>query len=83
MDWAFKHIGFESDGFRIGGLDVWEEEWRSVGNGSRVDLPHPAHPNQIHSYEIHEIGNEASPFRFAAQELSAGVWGFYVPGQRS
>jgi hypothetical protein len=81
MAWAVKHIGFESDGLKIGGLNVWEEEWRPVG--SRVDLPHPAYPNQIHPYDIYEIGDEASPVRFAAGELSAGVYGFYVPADRS
>jgi hypothetical protein len=79
-DWAVKHIGFECDGLEIGGLNVWEKEWRQIGDCAHVDLPHPAHPNEIHRYWIYEIGDEASPVRFASGELSPGVYGFYVPG---
>jgi len=80
MSWVVKHIGFERDGLEIGGLSVWEKEWRPVGDWSHVELPHPAYPNQIHRYGIYEIGDEAVPVRFASGELSAGVYGFYVPG---
>ena len=35
--------------------------------------------NQIHTFYVDEIGNARSGVRFAATELSDGVWGFYVP----
>ena len=45
----------------------------------RERLSHPAYPKQMHEYDIYEIGDTAYPTRFAACELSNGVWGFYVP----
>lgn len=77
-DWRVAHIGFEDDGAKIGSIEVWKETWRRV-DSPRVILPHPAYPNQRHGYGIFEIGDERRPVRFAAGELSPGVWGFYVP----
>ena len=76
--WAVAHIGFERDKPTIGGLEVWNHKWRRVET-PRIRLPHPAYPKQMHDYDIYEIGDEAQPVRFAASELSNGVWGFYVP----
>jgi hypothetical protein len=76
--WRIAHIGFEDDGLKIDGLEVWKLKWRSA-DVQPVQLPHPAHPQQLHSFDIHEIGDPAHPARCAACELSNGVWGFYVP----
>lgn len=76
MGWTDVHVGLEGDGLRIGGLAVWQEKWKPVGED--LDLPHPAHPLQTHRYRVYEIG-DAPCIRFAAGELSNGVWGFYVP----
>jgi hypothetical protein len=78
--WKVAHIGFAYDELSIGGKKVWKEKWR------RIDFPdlklgHPAHPNEIHSFLVYEIGDPKKPIRFAASELSAGVYGFYVPGR--
>ena len=77
--WKVKHIGFERDGLLFAGLDVWAQSWRPVSECSTVELPHPAHPDEVHSYNVYEIGDGANPVRFAAGELSPGVYGFYVP----
>ena len=76
-DWSAVHVGFQNDGLLIGNLDVWRQKWRP--SGSTIQLAHPAYPNQSHQYEIYEIGDVDDPIRFAAGELSNGVWGFYVP----
>ena len=78
MTWRVVHIGFENDDLQIQGLDVWRWTWRGV-DVDRVELQHPAYPNQIHGYDVYEIGDAEKPVRFAAGELSNGVWGFYVP----
>ena len=78
-EWVVKHIGIEGDALQIGGLSVWTHKWRPVGDWSHIDLPHPQHTHQIHRYWIYEIGDEGEPVRFASGELSAGVYGFYVP----
>jgi hypothetical protein len=31
--WRAVHIGFENDGLRIGGVDVWAERWRDAAAG--------------------------------------------------
>ena len=78
MVWRDIHVGFEGDDLRIGGLVVWKEEWRPLGE-EPLKLPHPAYPNQLHLYVRYEIGVGAGVVTFAAGELSNGVWGFYVP----
>jgi hypothetical protein len=76
--WRQVHIGFENDGLKIDGVDVWRNKWRSTRK--QVRLPHPAYPDQIHDYTIWEISRLLrKPLRFAAAELSGGVYGFYVP----
>ncbi len=75
--WRDVHVGFEGDGLKIAGLAVWKNKWRPVAGWS-VHLPHPAHPEQIHPFHVYEIGDQ-EPVRFAVCELSAGVYGFYVP----
>ena len=77
--WRDVHVGFSGDGLTIGGVDVWKQRWRRTGEAV-LELPHPAYPNQLHYYDVYEIGGIDAPVRFAAGELSNGVWGFYVPG---
>ena len=70
------HIGFSNDGFVLNGLSVWDHKWQAEPGS--VTLPHPAYPAQMHSYGIYSIVKGARRVRFAAEELSNGVWGFYV-----
>jgi hypothetical protein len=76
--WRSCHIGFQNDGLRIGGADVWTQKWRRVDTLA-LQLPHPTYPTQRHRYDIYEMGDPAHPIRFAVSELSNGVWGFFVP----
>ncbi len=78
--WQAIHVGLEDDGFAIEQLEVWKHTWRRTSEPP-LDLPHPSHPSQTHTYRIYEIGDPTHPVRFAAAELSNGVWGFYVPRQ--
>jgi hypothetical protein len=76
--WRARHVGFERDGFILDGLDIWGSEWRRLGT-STPDLPHPAHPHELHRFRICEAGEGPQTRQFAATELSNGVWGFYTP----
>jgi len=76
--WRCVHIGFANDGLTIGGIEIWRHEWRPVAT-PRLVLPHPTYPDQAHDFEIYAIGDGAASLRFAASEVSNGVWGFYVP----
>lgn len=74
MDWVVAHIGVEADGVMLSGVDIWEADWRPTDEPP-ILLPHPSYPTQIHTFRVFE----AKGVRFAACELSNGVWGFYVP----
>lgn len=76
--WRQAHIGFADDTFMLQDAEVWKNPWRAL-RLRPLHLPHPAYPEQIHAYAIHETGPLESPVRFAASELSNGVWGFYIP----
>jgi hypothetical protein len=80
--WRLETIGFSIDDIRIDGLSVWKHKWRSV-EIEPILRPHPSYPNQIHRYDVYEIGDATLPVRFAASELSNGVWAFYVPVETS
>lgn len=64
----------------IGSESVWDQKWRILP-GERLRLPHPSHRDQIHEFDICEIGLPAAPVRFAVAELSNGVFGFYTEVQ--
>jgi hypothetical protein len=76
--WRDAHVGIEPDGLQIGGVEVWKHKWRRTGEPP-LDLPHPRYPNQTHQYDVYEIEDAGHSVRFAAGELSDGVWGFYIP----
>jgi hypothetical protein len=80
--WREACIGFQIDNIKIGGIEVWAQRWRPVKTEPLL-LPHPTYPEQMHRYLVYEIGDSALPIRFAASELSNGVWGFYVPVESS
>ncbi len=76
--WRAVHVGFANDGLTIDGGDIWKRKWRRT-HDPVLQLPHPAYPDQQHYFDIYEMDGPTGPIRFAAGELSNGVWGFYVP----
>ncbi len=76
--WRAVHVGPEGDGLVIGGVAVWEHIWRWTSEPP-LELAHPSYPEQMHRYRVCEIRDLGVVIRFAAGELSNGVWGFYVP----
>jgi hypothetical protein len=69
---------FESEPIDVAGINPWNFEWHSLG--SRVELFHPAYRHQPESMWFYWVsGPLGKPVVFAARELSAGVWGFFVP----
>jgi hypothetical protein len=63
------------------GVNPWRYQWQSLS--ASVAMPHPAYPNQMHSYHIYQIKTWRRRIIFAAGELSAGVFGFCVPARFS
>lgn len=81
-DWKQIGVVVEGEPIMVEGLNPWALEWRRVKE-EPVQLPHPSYPNQRHDMTIYEISSGERRVRFAAGELSANVWGFYVPVVRS
>lgn len=77
-DWRAVHVGFAKDGLTIAGADIWALRWRRTREPV-LQLPHPAYPDQLDYFDIYEVDGPAARVRFAAGEVSNGVWGFYVP----
>ena len=77
----WKTIGVVAAGgeIMVGGLNPWTLEWFSVEEEPPLLLPHPWYPDQRHQMYVYEISSGERRVRFAAGELSASVWGFYVP----
>jgi hypothetical protein len=75
--WKTIGVVAEGDDIMVGGLNPWTLEWRSVEEEPLL-LPHPSYPDQRHKMNIYEISSGGRRVRFAAGELSANVWGFYV-----
>ena len=76
--WQAIGVVTEGDRIDIGGLNPWQFEWRQVRD-EPVELPHPSYPRQRHRMSVYEIGGPRHRVRFAAGEVSANVWAFYVP----
>jgi hypothetical protein len=75
--WQAAHVGFDGDDLVLDGLPVWSLSWRKEETTGPVQLAHPAHPNQQHVFTVYSIDDGGRAARFAAAELSNGVWGFY------
>ena len=80
--WDPVHVGLEGAAFSIDGINPWSHAatWQRVAPDSIV-VAHPAHRDQRHRAMVYEITAQARTIRFAAVELSNGVWGFHVPRQ--
>jgi hypothetical protein len=74
--WRVAHVGVDHDDLVLDGLPVWSLPWREE-DGERIMLLHPTHPGQLHAFTVYSIDDGARATRFAAAELSNGVWGFY------
>ncbi len=74
--WRAVHVGFDHDDLVLDGLRVWSLQWREE-DSEPVMLAHPAHAAQRHAFRIYNVDDGLRAARFAAAELSNGVWGFY------
>lgn len=70
------HVGFAGERLLIDGLDVWNLPWW-IEQTAAITRPHPSYPEQRHQFDIFVVKAGGRRARFAAAELSNGVWGFY------
>lgn len=76
--WKTLGVVCEGDPMLIEGLNVWDHEWKRL-EWPRLELPHPSYPSQRHAMSVYEITAGGKCVRFSTGELSANVYGFYVP----
>ena len=76
--WRSVHVGMEGDRVALDGLSLWKCKWQRIGE-EPVVVPHPSHPQERQLAWVYEVENQGKRVKFAAGELSNGVWGFYVP----
>ncbi|CAN7763553.1 hypothetical protein LJR084_007280 [Variovorax sp. LjRoot84] len=76
--WKPAGVVAEGDPIDIGGPNPWTQSWQRVQEAA-VELPHPAHQSQSHRLMVYTIQVAGRAVEFAAGEVSANVWAFYVP----
>lgn len=76
--WHPVHVGLEGSTFAIDGINPWShvESWQRAAPEAIV-VPHPSYRDQRHRAFVYEVVASGKTVRFAAAELSNGVWGFY------
>ena len=77
--WKCIGIGPEGERVSLSGVNPWNHPWTKASDVP-VELPHPSYSNQLHKMNIYEIQTGGRSIIFAASELSASIWAFYVPG---
>ena len=77
-NWKSVGVVTEGESISIGGINPWNHKWKETGQ-EQIQLPHPSYSDQMHTMRIYEIESTGRAIQFAAGELSANVWGFYVP----
>lgn len=80
-NWKNAGIVVEGRPITVGGLNPWSHEWK-WSSAIAIELPDPSYPKQVHRMSVYEISNGDLSGTFTAGELSAHVWGFYVPDEQ-
>jgi hypothetical protein len=75
--WKPFTVALETQPVVLNGVDLWSKQWIRESGEPELALPHPAYPTQRHTMRVYTLHGSPS-IRFAAGELSNGVWGFYV-----
>jgi hypothetical protein len=76
-DWQVVGVVFEGEPIDVKGVNPWGLPWHLIDE-TPVMLPHRSYPHQLERFFIWEVDSETGKISFAATELSANVWGFYV-----
>ena len=82
MKWELAGIITEGERLKICGLNVWDFTW-AKSELKRFDAPHPNYPSQRHEMSPFSISHNGKQLHFAASEVSANVYLFYVPRENT
>lgn len=74
MKWNDAHTCFAYAPFTLGGLSVWDEEWRPMEPHQFVYSGAPG--------SVMAIGPKADPVIFSYAEVSNGVFRFWTPASQ-
>lgn len=76
---GWRHVGmfWDGDHFDLEGVNPWEHEW--VAQEERIVVAHPSYPDQRHDADVWVIRTSDRVVRFAAGEMSALAWAFFLP----
>lgn len=75
--WNAVGVVVEGERINVSGVNPWDYEWK-VTEQESIQLPHPNYPSQMHAMSIYKVEAGSRVILFAAGELSANVWGFYL-----
>ena len=78
--WRLAAVVAEGEGVLIQGQSPWQRSWVKTSE-QRITSAHPTDPLRLHEAEVYDLDSPRS-IRFAAGEVSSGVWAFYVPTPR-
>ncbi|MGH3306048.1 MAG: hypothetical protein ACRDOX_00050 [Nocardioides sp.] len=70
-------MSIEGQPFDLNGVNPWDYEWMSTGE--TIVVAHPTYPQQRHPAYVATITTAAGVIQFAAGEMSANAWAFYLP----
>lgn len=76
--WEPVGVFIEGDPVMLDGVNIWDAKWVPVG-ATAVVVRHPEYPAQVHSVQRYQMAGVSGVVKFAAGELSANVWGVFVP----
>ena len=76
--WKAIGVVIEGQEINIDGVNPWGLDWHKVEN-TPIRLPHPAYPSELHEMWVCRAESGGKTVTFAVGELSANVFGFYVP----
>lgn len=74
--WCAVGVVAEGQEVIISGVNPWSFTWKRSPEPP-LELAHPLHQTQRHLMGVFEIQIGSGTLRFAAAEVSAGVWAFY------
>jgi len=75
LGWRPVGMCGEGDAFDLVGINPWDHEW--VSQRERIVVAHPSYPSQRHDVDVWVIHAPDRIVRFAAGEMSNGVWAFF------
>lgn len=73
--WIFYRSVIEGEDLFIEDLNIWEHNWKDLGE--KIHVKDPLY-HQDHNITIYEISTEAKIICFAAGEFSNMIWGIYL-----